>query len=87
MQWRKKGEATKQIVWRENRFYVSSDVDLHRNASLKIDDIPVLSADPTWCYSTKVVPTSVGRLTNSQTDGDPNIHDSHCMIAVQCVLV
>jgi len=75
MQWRKKGEATKQIVWRENRFYVSSDVDLHRNASLKIDDIPVLSADSLGVTVQKSSLTSVGRLTNLQTDGDLNIDD------------
>ena len=45
MQWRKDGEATKQIVWRGDRFYVSNTVDLHRNAVIEIDNIPVLSAD------------------------------------------
>ena len=63
LQWRKKGEATKQIVWRDNRFYISSDIDLHRDASVKIDDIPVLTTDPIRCYCTKVV-LRRGRLTN-----------------------
>ena len=75
LQWRKKGEATKQIVWRENRFYVSSDIDLHRNASLKIDDIPVITADTLGVTVQKSSLTSVGRLTNLQTDGDLNIDD------------
>ena len=63
LQWRKKGEATKQIVWRDNRFYISSDIDLHRDASVKIDDIPVLTTDSLGVTVQKVV-LHVGRLTN-----------------------
>ena len=33
----KKGDSTKQFVWSDNRFYVSSDIDLHRDV-VKIDD-------------------------------------------------
>ncbi|MBJ33113.1 MAG: hypothetical protein CMC89_00130 [Flavobacteriaceae bacterium] len=75
MQWRKKGQATKQIVWRENRFYISSDIDLHREASLKIDDITVINADSLGPTIKKSELTSVGRLTNLQADGDVNIDD------------
>tara|TARA_B100000925_G_scaffold196515_1_gene148747 strand:- start:1574 stop:2641 length:1068 start_codon:yes stop_codon:yes gene_type:complete len=75
LQWRKKGEATKQIVWRDNRFYISSDIDLHRDASVKIDDIPVLTTDSLGVTVQKSSLTSVGRLTNLQTDGDLNIDD------------
>ena len=71
----KKGEATKQIVWRENRFYISSDIDLHRDATVKIDDIPVISADALGVTVQKSSSTSVGRLVNLQTDGDPNVDD------------
>ena len=75
LQWREKGKPTKQIVWRENRFYVSSDIDLHRDASLKIDDIPVITADSLGVTVQKSSLTSVGRLTNLQTDGDLNVDD------------
>jgi len=75
LQWRKKGEATKQIVWRENRFYISSDIDLHRDATVKIDDIPVISADALGVTVQKSSLTSVGRLVNLQTDGDLNVDD------------
>ena len=75
MQWRQKGQATKQIVWRDNRFYISNDLDLHRNATLKIDDITVISADSLGPTITKSELQSVGRLTNLQTDGDLNVDD------------
>ena len=39
MQWRQEGQATKQIVWRGDRFYISNTIDLHRNAVIEIDNI------------------------------------------------
>ena len=75
MQWRKQGEATKQIVWREDRFYVSSTVDLHRNAQLQIDNIPVLSADRLGVTIKHSELEHVGTLNNLRTSGDLNIDD------------
>ena len=75
LQWRKKGEATKQIVWRENRFYISSDIDLHRDASFSIDNIKVLSADSLGPTVTNSELRNVGRLNNLQTEGDLTIDD------------
>jgi hypothetical protein len=75
LQWRKQGEATKQFVWRDNRFYVSNSIDLHRDASYSIDDIPVITADSLGPTITKSDLRKVGRLTDLQTDGDLSIDD------------
>ena len=70
MQWRKEGEATKQIVWRGDRFYVSNTVDLHRNAVIEIDNIPVLSADRLGVTVKHSELENVGTLNNLRTSGD-----------------
>lgn len=75
LQWRKKGEATKQIVWRDDRFYISNNVDLHRDASYNIDNIPVIKLDSLGPTIKKSDLSSVGRLQNLQTDGDLTIDD------------
>jgi len=75
MQWRKDGEATKQIVWRGDRFYVSNTVDLHRNAVIEIDNIPVLSADRLGVTVKHSELENVGTLNNLRTSGDLNIDD------------
>ena len=71
LQWRKQGEATKQFVWRHNRFYVSNSIDLHRDASYSIDDIPN-AADSLGPNYNKSDLRKVGRLTDLQTDGNRN---------------
>ena len=76
MQWRKDGEATKQIVWRGDRFYVSNTVDLHRNAVIEIDNIPVLSADRLGVTVKHSELENVGTLNNLRTSGDLNIDDN-----------
>ena len=75
MQWRKEGEATKQIVWRGDRFYVSNTIDLHRNAVIEIDNIPVLSADKLGVTVKHSELEHVGTLNNLRTSGDLNIDD------------
>lgn len=75
LQWRQEGQATKQIVWRENRFYISSDIDLHRNANIQIDNIPVLSADRLGVTIKQSELETVGTLQNLRTTGDLNIDD------------
>ena len=75
LQWRKKGEATKQIVWRDDRFYITDNVDMHRDKSYNIDNIPVLSLDSLGTTVQKSNLTSVGRLVNLQTDGDLTVDD------------
>ena len=75
LQWRKKGEATKQLVWRDNRFYVSDTIDLHRDASYSIDNIPVITQDSLGSTVTKSNLSTVGRLQNLQTDGDLTVDD------------
>lgn len=72
LQWRTDDDRTKQFVWREKNqgFYASNTIDLHRNANFSIDNISVLSADrlgPTVQYSEL---RSVGVLENLTTTGD-----------------
>ena len=75
LQWRKQGEATKQLVWRDDRFYISNTIDLHRDASFSIDNIKVLSADSLGPTVTNSELRNVGRLNNLQTEGDLTIDD------------
>jgi len=75
MQWRQDGQATKQIVWRGDRFYVSNTIDLHRNATIEIDNIPVLSADRLGVTIKHSELENVGTLNNLRTSGDLNIDD------------
>lgn len=75
LQWRQEGQATKQIVWREDRFYISSDIDLHRTASIQIDNIPVLTADRLGVTVKHSELESVGTLNNLRTTGDLSIDE------------
>lgn len=75
LQWRQEGQPTKQIVWREDRFYISSDLDLHRNANIQIDNIPVLSADSLGVTVKHSELEHVGTLVNLRTTGDLSIDE------------
>ena len=75
MQWRQEGEATKQIVWRGDRFYISNTIDLHRNAVIEIDNIPVLSADKLGVTVKHSELEHVGTLNNLRVSGNINIDD------------
>ena len=75
LQWRKQSEATKQLVWREDRFYISDTIDLHRDACYSIDNIKVLSADSLGPTITNSELRKVGRLSDLQTDGDLTVDD------------
>ena len=77
LQWRTNDDRTKQFVWREKNqgFYSSNTIDLHRTANFSIDNISVLSADrlgPTVQYSEL---RSVGVLENLTTTGDLSIDE------------
>lgn len=74
LQWRT-GDKTKQLVLRNNKFYVSDSINLHRNAHYEIDGISVLSSDTLGPTIVRSELRQVGRLTNLQTDGDLNIDD------------
>ena len=75
MQWRKEGEATKQIIWRGDRFYISNTIDLHRNAVIEIDNIPVLSAEKLGVTIKHSELETVGTLNNLRTTGNLTIDD------------
>jgi len=75
MQWRQEGQATKQIVWRGDRFYISNTIDLHRNAVIEIDNIPVLSADKLGVTIKHSELETVGTLNNLRVSGNINIDD------------
>ena len=75
MQWRQEGQATKQIVWRGDRFYISNTIDLHRNAVIEIDNIPVLSADKLGVTVKHSELETVGTLNNLRVSGNINIDD------------
>ena len=55
IQWRQEGQKTKQLVWKENRFYISESLDLHRNADIPTDNIPVLNSEQLGVTVKKVV--------------------------------
>ena len=75
LQWRQPGQATKQIVWRNDRFYISNTLDLHRNAVIEIDNIPVLSADSLGVTVQNSSLRTVGTLTNLRTNGNLSIDE------------
>ena len=75
MQWRQDGEATKQIVWRGDRFYISNTIDLHRNAVIEIDNIPVLSADKLGVTIKHSELETVGTLNNLRISGDLSVDE------------
>ena len=62
-------------MWRDDRFYITDNVDMHRDKSYNIDNIPVLSLDSLGTTVQKSNLTSVGRLVNLQTDGDLTVDD------------
>lgn len=75
LQWRQEGERTKQIVWKDDRFWITNSVDLHRNANIQIDNIPVLSANQLGVTVTQSSLETVGTLQNLRTEGDVTIDD------------
>ena len=75
MQWRKEGDATKQIVWRGDRFYISNTIDLHRNAVIEIDNIPVLSADKLGVTVKHSELETVGTLNSLRIAGDLSVDE------------
>ena len=75
MQWRQEGEATKQIVWRGDRFYISNTIDLHRNAVIEIDNIPVLSADRLGVTVRQSELETVGTLNNLRIAGNLSVDE------------
>lgn len=75
LQWRQEGQQTKQFVWRGDRFYISNDLDLHRNANIQVDNIPVLSADRLGVTIKYSELEHVGTLNNLRTTGDLNIDE------------
>lgn len=75
IQWRQEGSSTKQIVWKEDRFYITNNVDLHRNANYQIDNIPVLTANQLGVTITQSSLETVGTLQNLRTTGDLTIDD------------
>ena len=75
LQWRQEGERTKQIVWNQDRFTVSNTIDLHRNASYQIDNIPVLTSNSLGVTIVNSSLESVGTLQNLRTTGDVTLDD------------
>jgi len=75
MQWRQEGQATKQIVWRGDRFYISNTIDLHRNAVIEIDNIPVLSADKLGVTVKHSELETVGTLNGLRISGDLSVDE------------
>ena len=75
IQWRQEGEKTKQLIWKEDRFYISESLDLHRNANIQIDNIPVLSANQLGVTVTQSSLETVGTLQNLRTEGDLTVDD------------
>ena len=75
IQWRQEGEKTKQLIWKDDRFYISESLDLHRNANIQIDNIPVLSANQLGVTVTQSSLETVGTLQNLRTEGDLTVDD------------
>lgn len=75
LQWRQEGQSTKQLVWRDDRFYVSNDIDLHRNAVIQIDNIPVLGADRLGVTVKHSELETVGTLQDLRTTGNLSIDE------------
>jgi len=76
LQW-KDNERTKLFAWRERSegFYSSNNIDLHRDASLMIDNIPALSATQLGEMIEHSNLRTVGVLENLSTVGDLNIDE------------
>ena len=77
LNWRKEGENTKLFVWadRTSSFYSSDPINLHRDASLRIDNIDVLSAGALGATVTYSELQKVGVLKNLHTTGDFNFDE------------
>lgn len=76
LQW-KDGERSKLFAWRDrsNGFYSSDNIDLHRDASIMIDNIPALSATQLGEMIEHSSLRTVGVLENLTTVGDLNIDE------------
>jgi hypothetical protein len=77
LNWRKEGEKSKIFVWqdRTESFYSSDSINIHRDASIKIDNIDVLSADRLGPTIVKSELQTVGVLKNLHTTGDFNFDE------------
>lgn len=75
-QW-KDSERTKLFAWRDRSegFYSSNNIDLHRDASILIDNIPALSANSLGETIAHSSLRTVGVLENLTTVGDLNIDE------------
>lgn len=76
LQW-KDAERTKLFAWRDRSdgFYSSNNIDLHRDASILIDNIPALSATSLGEMVEHSNLRTVGVLENLTTVGDLNIDE------------
>ena len=76
LQW-KDSERTKLFAWRDRSdgFYSSNNIDLHRDASIMIDNIPALSATHLGEMVEHSNLRTVGVLENLTTVGDLNIDE------------
>lgn len=76
LQW-KDGDRTKLFAWRDRSegFYSSNNIDLHRDASIMIDNIPALSATRLGEMIEHSNLRTVGVLENLTTAGDLNIDE------------
>lgn len=77
LNWRKEGEKTKIFVWqdRTESFYASDPINLHREASIRIDNIDVLSATELGPTVKSSELTSLGVVKNLTTTGDFNFDE------------
>lgn len=76
LKWQGK-DTTKQFIYQVNpdRLYSTETIDLHREKSFSIDNVPVLSANSLGETITNSKLRTVGRLQNLTADGDLNIDD------------
>jgi hypothetical protein len=76
LEW-KSDDKTKLFAYRErsNGFYSSENIDLHKDASIMIDNIPALSANGLGEMIQHSNLTSVGVLNNLVTTGDLNVDE------------
>jgi hypothetical protein len=76
LQW-KDAERTKLFAWRDRSdgFYSSNNIDLHRDASILIDNVPALSANRLGETIEHSSLRTVGVLENLTTVGDLNIDE------------
>ena len=77
LNWRKEGEKTKIFVWQDRTasFYSSDPINLHRDATLRIDNIDTLSATALGPTVKSSELTSLGVVKNLHTVGDFNFDE------------